>query len=888
MLKVSNKPCMREIAHKSFRAAKTRNLIAVLAIALTTLLFTVLFTVGFSMNEAIQQANFRQVGGYAHGTFKELTKERFLELKDDVLIQESGVSRVLGFSVNDELRKNHVEVRWADSHDAHWMYLDPIVGRLPKEGTDEAATDLEVLRLLGVEPKLGAEFTIWVDVCGKPTAQTFTLCGWWEKDPIVVANMVLIPESRVDAVLEAMDMTLFEKDQLTGSWQLSVMFKNSHKIQENINQVLEKHGYQSEVPTEPNYIRTGVNWGYTGAQFAENMDAMTVVTVIILLLLITFTGYLIIYNIFRISVAGDIRFYGLLKTIGTTGKQIKSILRRQAFLLSLLGIPIGWVLGWLIGAKLSPVILRRLNGVVVDTISVAPMIFVGAALFSLMTVLLSAARPGRLAAKVSPVEAVRYTEGGIKKRKYKKGNGKISILGMAWANLGRSKAKTFVTILSLTLAVLLLQITMLFTNGFDMEKYLRDKSHCDFIVADGGYFDNNVRTWRIGQGILPKEVIAMVDAQGSIQNAGRIYGQMDAIQQFAPKEWVSQCLSRFGNTPENVEYIISNSPHTEDGRVMSAVNTYGMEPFVLDALTVIEGDLSKLYESGSRAVAAVYQDDDYAKVIQDSHWAKVGDTVTLRVPQSWEYYSPETGEVHDTVDAFEKNYLARPAQYHDETFTVEALVLVPNNLSYRYFGDDAFVLNAETFQNMTGKSDVMLYAFDTNDGTEHAMEQFLCKYTQTVNPRYGYESKQIYEQEFYGFRSMFIMMGGLLSFVVGLVGILNFINAILTGILTRKREFAMLQSIGMTGRQLKCMLITEGLLYALGSALLAYICTLLIGPLAASVLEKMFWFFTYRPTFLPILVVAPIFALVGSLAPLLVYRSVSKQSIVERLRESEG
>ena len=92
----------------------------------------------------------------------------------------------------------------------------------------------------------------------------------------------------------------------------------------------------------------------------------------------------------------------------------------------------------------------------------------------------------------------------------------------------------------------------------------------------------------------------------------------------------------------------------------------------------------------------------------------------------------------------------------------------------------------------------------------------------------------------------------------------------------------------MTGRQLKSMLVLEGLLYALGSVVLALVFSLAVGPLAASVLEKMFWFFTNRPTFLPIILVAPIFALVGCLVPLLVYRSVSRQTIVERLRESEG
>lgn len=889
MLRVSNKPCIRKLSRKSFKASKTRNLIAILAIVLTTILFTALFTVGLSMNEAFQQSNFRQVGGYSHGGFKYLTEEQFLELREDPLIKEWGVSRVLGFSQDEELRKNHVEVRWSNANSAKWMFLEPVEGRLPKEGTNEAATDLEVLRLLKVEPKIGAEFTVLVDVNGKSTEQTFTLCGWWEKDPIVVANHILIPESRVDSVLNDMEVVLPTEDKLTGSWNLDVMFKNSRHIKDDLDSVLKNHGYQSEIQNQSDYINDGVNWGYTGAQLSENADPMTVVTVISLLLLIIFTGYLIIYNVFQISVVNDIRFYGLLKTIGTTGKQIKSILHRQALMLCVWGIPLGCLGGWFIGSWLTPVILRRLNDVMPETVSASPTIFVCSAVFTLLTVLISCARPGRLAARVSPIEAVRCTEGENIKKNQKKGIGKISALQMAWANLGRSKGKTFVTILSLTLAVVLLQMTTLFTDGFDMDKYLQEKAACDFILADGAYFNNNVQNWRNGKGVLSEKAITDVSNQDSISDGGCVYGQVSSITEFAPESWVRQDMLRWGNDEENADYFLSNSPHTPDGRVLHGVQTYGMEPFALDTLIVVEGDISKLYEPGSRAVAAVLADNDYGEALPDSHWAKVGDTVTLRISEKWEYYSPETGEVYDTPEAFgNRDFLGRPSVYHDETFTIEALVLIPSTLCYRYYGSDEFVLNAKTFQEITGTSDVMLYAFNTENNREGEMEGFLNDYIQNVNPHLGYESKQSYVAEFESFRSMFLIVGGLLSFIVGLVGVLNFVNAVLTGILTRKRELAMLQAIGMTGRQLKTMLVMEGLLYALGSVVLAWLLSLIFSPLAASVLGKMFWFFTYKPSFVPILIAAPMFASAGCIVPLLIYRSISKQTIVERLRESEA
>ena len=97
----------------------------------------------------------------------------------------------------------------------------------------------------------------------------------------------------------------------------------------------------------------------------------------------------------------------------------------------------------------------------------------------------------------------------------------------------------------------------------------------------------------------------------------------------------------------------------------------------------------------------------------------------------------------------------------------------------------------------------------------------------------------------------------------------------------------MLQSIGMTGRQLKTMLIWEGLYYALGAAGVSLVLSFAVGPILSMVLENTLWFFTYRFTVIPILSLLPIFAVMGITVPLVVYRAAAKRSVVERLREME-
>ena len=889
-MNVSNRKCVRNLSLKSLWAAKTRNIVAVLAIALTTVLFTSLFTIALSINEGFQQSNFRQVGGFSHGGFKYLTEEQFHELREDPLIDQWGLRRFVGMPNEVPFNKSHVEIGYSDANQAHWMYCDPAEGRLPEEGTNEAATDTYVLELLGVEPELGAEFTVTFLVDGTPVTETFTLCGWWEYDEAIVANHILIPLSRAEAILAEAGVTPGQaEDGMTGSWTMDVMLKSGARhIERDLDQILANYGYQSQSLDQEGFIRTGVNWGYTGAQLSGNLDPATVLAIAAMVLLIVFTGYLIIYNVFQISVAGDIRFYGLLKTIGTTPRQLRRIIRQQALALSLGGIPLGLVVGWVVGRWLTPVVVSRLNGVVPVT-SVSPAIFLISALFALVTVLISCRRPGRLAGKVSPVEAVRYTEGGGKtgKSRRRAGRGKVSRPGMAWANLGRSRGKTVLTVTSLALAVVLLTVTVIFTRSFDMDKYIANFTASDFIVADAGQFQTGGDAFNADMA-LPQTVVEQIDAQGGITEGGKIYGKTSPAEEFVTEDYYRASKGWWG-TPEQLDQKVRLMDRNEAGLLADNAQLYGMEPFALDHLKVLEGDLSKLYEPGGRYVAAVYSDDDYGRPEMDSHWARLGDTVTLRYVEEYEYYDPDTGEVYpEDMDLSQVNWASRAVKYRDVDYEVAALVTMPFAFSYRYFGSDEFVMNDRTFLQDTGTDGVMYYAFDTTEEANPDMEAFLADYTENVNPQFDYESKAFYAEEFESFRTMFSLLGGALSFIVALVGILNFFNAIFTGIMVRRREFAVLQSIGMTGKQLKIMLVYEGLFYALGAVAAALALAVVLSPLLGAALSSLFWFITYRFTMAPILAVLPVFALLGVLVPLAVYRTVSKRTIVERLRETES
>lgn len=877
-MKVANKKCIRKLSIEHMKSGRARNIITISAIVLTTVLFTALFTAGMSMKYGYEQSNFRQAGGYSHGTFKNITRDKVDELKSDSLIKEYGERLFLGMPEDAPFRKNHVEISYSDVNGAKHMFIEPIQGRLPQEGTNEAATDTMVLGLLGVEPVIGNEFTMTFNVDGTQTTETFSLCGFWDYDPAVVANHVLLPRSRVENILHKLDTK--GTDNMTGYWTLYVMFGNANSIEKKMQTILERHGYQSEETGQDNYVSTGVNWGYVSSQLADDIDPETVFGLIVAVILITLTGYLIIYNIFQISVAGDVRFYGLLKTIGTTARQIKRIIFIQACVLSAIGIPIGILLGYGLGMAIAHVVIKNMNGIK-EVYSVSPLIFLGAAVFSLITVFLSCRKPRRMAARVSPIEALRYTEGNSGRRKTRKAKTGASVFRMAWVNLGRNKKKTVVTVISLSLAVVILDLTYILCNGFSMEKYLRDMSQ-DFVFAEASYFQSGSVRWGKDVAVSEDAIVQITSEEGV--TGGRTYGQVSSIQEFVTEDWV-RSSKKYLSSRERMDEYISFLEHVGD-KLLDNVQMYGMEDFVLDKLTVLEGDIRKLKQEGNY-IAAVYHTDDYGNPMTDTHWAKVGDTITLRYVDKFEFYNPETGEIYAEDEDFTgKLWKSRAVEYKDVEYEVCALVAVPKSLNYRFYGRDEFVMGADTFRKETGTDAILYYAFDCDDDKIDAMEDYMARLTED-DEWYDYESRMTYAENFYGMRNMFLFVGMTLSFIVGLIGILNFLNAILTSIFSRKKEFAVLQSVGMTGRQLNTMLITEGIIFAGSSVVITLFLSVVLAPLIRDVLEGMFWFFSYRFTAVPIVAVAPVFVLLGALLPLIAYHIVAKRSVVERLREAE-
>ena len=332
-MNVKNRKCIRKLSLKSLYANRRRNLIAIFAIALTTLLFTSMFTIVLSLNASYETYQFRQVGGYAHGTFKDVSPEQAERIAAHPKVKAAGVRKVIGITAEGVFAKIPAEISYMDANCTKWSYATPTTGRMPESGK-EVAMDTAALQLLGVTPELGAEVTVSYSITDKDqtaftVTDTFTLVGYWDYDELMPVHYINISRDYADDIeAQAVKTGLqpFRTD-------LNVMMASSTNIQGQMEQVDTDLGYTWDSYTDPNSVRIGVNWGYTSSQLESQLDPELVIAIAAFLLLVIFTGYLIIYNIFQISVAGDIRFYGLLKTIGTTPRQLKRIIRQQALLL---------------------------------------------------------------------------------------------------------------------------------------------------------------------------------------------------------------------------------------------------------------------------------------------------------------------------------------------------------------------------------------------------------------------------------------------------------------------------------------------------------------------------------------------------------------------------
>ena len=313
------------------------------------------------------------------------------------------------------------------------------------------------------------------------------------------------------------------EDEESGKWSLDVMFGNALHIEKDMRQVIRDCGFQSEDASKPGYIAFGVNWGYTGAQSSSNLNAESIAAIVALLVLIVFyrlSGYLQCVSDFRCQ------RYPFLRTVKNDRHDRAAAQADHPAA----GSP--FIRHWNSGWTSSGIWNRRGTGTGchgTDELhdsgyKIACVGICGSSTFSLVTVFLSCNKPGRIAAKSIPGRSGALYGGRLWPKKAKAAKKPASLGRMAWANVGRNRKKTVLVVISLSLAVVLLNLTVMFANGFDMDLYLKHFCVSDFMFANADYF-NVQKRFHSSDEAVEDSAMQTVLAQNGVKESGCVYGQ---------------------------------------------------------------------------------------------------------------------------------------------------------------------------------------------------------------------------------------------------------------------------------------------------------------------------------------------------------------------------
>lgn len=847
-----NKTIIHILINRSFQANKTRNLVAVLAIVLTTLMFTSLFVLSQSMVRNLREMNFLQAGYNSHLTFSALTDAEMDKIVAHEAVKDWGRSIVIGIAENEGLTGRQVEIRYGDQNYAASAFSMPTVGNLPVS-ENEIALDTITLDKLGLPYELGQEITlIWRKDLNSTdyTASTFTLSGYWNGNYAAMASMAWVSEEFVQKECAGIDQAeQRDRGQFFGVGMIHANVGSSSHLERTAEQILTDTGLTD--------ISYGANLAYD-TTMNQNI-IKEVIPMLICMVLVFASGYLIIYNIFQISVAADVRFYGRLKTLGTSGKQLRRMIYGQADRLSLIGIPIGLALGYGLGAVLVPVMITGVGEQAAATVN--PYVFIGSALFAYFTVLISCRKPAEIAGRVSSVETLRYTDGGTEiKKKIRKSASGAGISKMALANLGRNKKRTFTVICSLTLGLVLLTSIYAKNASFDIDKYMSQQVISDFEVRDSS-IASNFSTYDPYGTTISEELVSRIEKLDGLEAAGHLYSQIFTHQIGAS---ALANIQTYYNADERLPYMEAADAGlaqayydmTDSGECTSVL--YGIDGLLLDTFSedyrILDGafDKDKFLSGGYVLAEAAAGAEELEKEIQPTY--SVGDMVELK----------------------------------DRQYEVMAIVANVTAITEGVNSDTADFLSiylpANIFKELYPDNTMRKIFFNVAEEFQPQAEQMLIGYRNNVDKSLTFTSKTTLAEHYQEQTRANTIMGFSVSIIIAFVGILNFINSMVTAIVSRQKEFAMIQSIGMTKRQLRGMLVDEGLMYAGSTLAASYVLGTLAVMFGVRAMVSADWTATYRFTLLPLIICTPILIIFAILIPYLCFKNLEKQSIVERLR----
>lgn len=483
------------LAKKRIRYNKSRSLLTIIAIALTTTLLMALGTSAVGLlNFNKQQAS---AASNAHATIKGLTGGQLEKLKNHADIESLETNEI--FATIEYGKMNGYLTYSQELKGGIESEAGNIIEGRDAENSDEIVGSKAFFERMNVEPEVGNTFSISFRVNGEGEIQTrdFTISGIVSERDMSkldvsdsrIAYGAKISGTLVEEMIPKEDRTYDAVIRVTGEGQL-----NYDEICQKINSVAEDIGISE------NYVN--INKDYLVVATDPGTETIQIVTAVALLIVV-FSG-MVIYSIYYVGVITDVQEIGKLKAIGASKKQIRKLLLCEGMFISAVSIPAGLILGFLIPYIFLPKVMEKGMEVSVMSYDAGDIhmfslpVLAAVIVVVLLTVYISLLKPMRMAGKVSPVEAMRYQESS-NSRKYRKGYGSVNVFRLAKANLVRNKKRTVVTMVTMGLSCVLFMSMAGILNSMraediaDRELEGNDfKIELDYDINDETYPENNL------------------------------------------------------------------------------------------------------------------------------------------------------------------------------------------------------------------------------------------------------------------------------------------------------------------------------------------------------------------------------------------------------------
>lgn len=851
MVKVKNQSTLRLLTVRFLKMNRKRNIIAVIAIMLTALLFTSLFTGAESLILSKRETEVKQYMSSSHAVVQDLTRsqaERALQaLEKDKDIERYGKGLFLGSGMDREFDFS-AEVRFADNDMAESYNCMPTTGRLPQKN-DEIAVSSLVLDRLEIPHKLGQKIKItWEKSSVTHETQTdeFVVSGFWKGNKAVMSQLLFVSEGYAKKHRASPTKAEIANGDFNGGYEYAVWYRNLWHLEKKTDDLSKRAGLQS----------AGSRFDVNPAYDMMGEDAFSFGSVGVMVLFIMLAGYLIIYNVFSLSVRTDLRAYGLLKNIGTTGKQLKKIVRMQALFLSAIGIPFGIGLGYLAAVCMAPslnadsVISAEETSSAVVVVHADPALFAAAAGFTLLTVYLSCLRACRMVAKVSPVEALRLSESdSMRGRSGVRRSHEFSAgwCGMALRNMLREWKKGLIVMISIALSMLVVNCIVMLVKGYDFDEYKNIFLASDFKIDQmtGSSLTTNFH------GVDP-------DVQKQLEDCP--YSKQTGYVYYSPEKHTAEPdLKNFWeNFAEEYEESWTDYEREEWSKMEASgdinVHFLGISEAVFDKLEWKDMACSwSDFQSGKYVVV------DYNRYMEDGENS---------------YYK--------AGDAFDMQY----GGGQKKTYEVLGEAVMPYSIDYPY-ADMLFItvmVPEDEFQAQTGIDSAMYAVMDAKKGQEKQVQKYLDDTVLKENDMLHVFSILMMQESFQRYVNKYYSIGGFLVVILLGIAVMNFFNTTATSVLTRKRELTLLEAVGMTSNQIIKMLIAEGCIYFIGAFVIAVgLVYFVSAKLLTHTLGQAF-FFHLKLTVMPCVWMIPLFLIITVVIPYCQYRKMSRESIVERIR----